>query len=262
MYFRICCDFSRYLQQFQDLYTEEGRKSVKISSYIPTQHQAMIQAQNKNKVKVEPNRTPSPCQGQKTDSKTTTTNGTSVKTQGQPISGNKMAVNTLVKNDGSSATSQSIPGKIPIYNTSSLAASTSGMVMTGTNSNLAGMAVQGIVYWIWILSSLISHSVYIPKNPWDVYGIFAAGLNTSDWSQSGWRWSVAIYQRILFSFIEHREAICNSHSCCVIVSPKSTWTNTTWRLLSTECCWNLCSGNNMPICKSSTTQPMCLWFDC
>ena len=140
------CDFSRYLQQFQDLYTEEGRKSVKISSYIPTQHQAMIQAQNKNKVKVEPNRTPSPCQGQKNDNKTTTTNGTIVKTQGQPISGNKMAVNALVKNDSSSATSQSIPGKIPIYNTSSLAASTSGMVMTGTNSNLAGMAVQGIVY--------------------------------------------------------------------------------------------------------------------
>lgn len=29
----------KYLQQFQDLYTEEGRKSVKICTYIPGQHQ-------------------------------------------------------------------------------------------------------------------------------------------------------------------------------------------------------------------------------
>ena len=30
--------FCRYLQQFQDLYTEEGRKSVKICTYVPGQH--------------------------------------------------------------------------------------------------------------------------------------------------------------------------------------------------------------------------------
>lgn len=111
---------------------------MRISSYIPTQ-QAMLQAQNKTKVKVEPSRTPSPCQGP--DNKTT--NGSTVKTQGHPISGNKMVVNTVVKNDG--VTSQSISGKIPIYNTSSLTGSTSGMVMTGTNSSLAGMTVQGTV---------------------------------------------------------------------------------------------------------------------
>lgn len=114
----------------------------------------MIQAQNKNKVKAEPNTTPSPCQGQKTDNKTTTTNGTTVRTQGQAISGTKIALNTLVKNDGSSANTQPIPGKIPIYNASSLAASTSGMVMT--NSNLAGMAVQGTVYWLYIILSYAS----------------------------------------------------------------------------------------------------------
>ena len=112
----------------------------------------MIQAQNKNKVKAEPNTTPSPCQGQKTDK--TTTNGATVRTQGQAISGTKIALNTLVKNDGSSANSQPIPGKIPIYNTSSLAASTTGMVMT--NSNLAGMAVQGTVYWLHIILSYAS----------------------------------------------------------------------------------------------------------
>ena len=134
--FFISC---RYLQQFQDLYTEEGRKFVKISSYIPTK-QAMIQAQIKNKVKAEPNRTPSPCQGP--DNKT---NGGAVKTQSHPNSGNKVAVNTVVKNDGSNVTNQSIAGKIPIYNTSSLAGTTSGVVMTGANSNLAGVAVQGIL---------------------------------------------------------------------------------------------------------------------
>ncbi len=95
----------------------------------------MIQAQNKSKIKVEPNRTPSPCQGAENK-----TNGNTVKAQSHPNSGTKIAVNTVVKNDGSNVTGQSVSGKIPIYNTSSLAGSTSGVVMT--NSNLAGM-VQG-----------------------------------------------------------------------------------------------------------------------
>ena len=34
----------RYLQQFQDLYTEEGRKSVKIFTYIPGQQQVQLAA--------------------------------------------------------------------------------------------------------------------------------------------------------------------------------------------------------------------------
>lgn len=34
----------KYLQQFQDLYTEEGRKSVKICTYIPGQHQVALAA--------------------------------------------------------------------------------------------------------------------------------------------------------------------------------------------------------------------------
>ena len=34
----------RYLQQFQDLYTEEGRKSVKICTYIPGQQQVALAA--------------------------------------------------------------------------------------------------------------------------------------------------------------------------------------------------------------------------
>ena len=143
-------DIFRYLQQFQDLYTEEGRKPVKICSYVPTQLQAMIQAQKTNQVKSEPTGTPSPCQGQKTDNKTpttttltTTANANTVKSQGHPNSGNKMVVNTVVKNDGSNVPSQSVSGKVPIYNTASLAGSPSGLVMTGNNSNLAGMTVQG-----------------------------------------------------------------------------------------------------------------------
>jgi hypothetical protein len=118
----------------------------------------MIQAQIKNKIKAEPNRTPSPCQGP--DNKT---NGSTVKNQGHPNSGNKIAVNTVVKNDGSNVTNQSIAGKIPIYNTSSLTGSTSGVVMTGTNSSLAGMTVQGTVL-------LYTYTVYKENaTPWRRY---------------------------------------------------------------------------------------------
>lgn len=42
--------FSRYLQQFQDLYTEEGRKSVKICTYIPGQHQVAMAAAAANQL--------------------------------------------------------------------------------------------------------------------------------------------------------------------------------------------------------------------
>lgn len=134
-------NFFRYLQQFQDLYTEEGRKSVKIMSYIPTQ-QAMIQAQSKpNRVKTESNRSLSSCQGP--DNKTTVANGTNVKTHSNV---SKMMVNAVVKNDGNTVTSQSISGKLPLYNTSNLSASTSSIVMTGTNTNLAGLTVQGTIY--------------------------------------------------------------------------------------------------------------------
>ena len=124
-------DPHRYLQQFQDLYTEEGRKSVKISSYIPTQQQAMIQAQNKNKIKAEPSRTPSPCQAQKTENKAM---GTTVKTSNLTNTGNKMASNVIAH----SGSSQSISGKIPIYNTTG---STGSIVMSNTSHG--GMTVQG-----------------------------------------------------------------------------------------------------------------------
>ena len=40
----------RYLQQFQDLYTEEGRKSVKICTYIPGQHQVAMAAAAANQL--------------------------------------------------------------------------------------------------------------------------------------------------------------------------------------------------------------------
>ncbi|XP_046852925.1 transcription factor SPT20 homolog isoform X2 [Xenia sp. Carnegie-2017] len=137
-----CCKFflgsklsaQRYLQQFQDLYTEEGRKSVKISSYIPTQQQAMIQAQNKNKIKAEPSRTPSPCQAQKTENKAM---GTTVKTSNLTNTGNKMASNVIAH----SGSSQSISGKIPIYNTTG---STGSIVMSNTSHS--GMTVQGKQY--------------------------------------------------------------------------------------------------------------------
>jgi len=40
----------KYLQQFQDLYTEEGRKSVKICTYIPGQHQVAMAAAAANQL--------------------------------------------------------------------------------------------------------------------------------------------------------------------------------------------------------------------
>ena len=44
----------RYLQQFQDLYTEEGRKSVKICTYIPGQQQVALAAAAANQHSSQP----------------------------------------------------------------------------------------------------------------------------------------------------------------------------------------------------------------
>ena len=146
----------RYLQQFQDLYTEEGRKSVKISSYIPSQHHAMIQAQNKNKVKVkaEDNRTPSTCQaqGRVTVQKAaiSTNNIINIKgTNHSAISSNVTANNTItvVQQDAvTSGIGQAISaGKISVMGSSSIAGSNGGLVMSGTgpSGSVSSVTVQG-----------------------------------------------------------------------------------------------------------------------
>ncbi len=83
----------RYLQQFQELYTEEGRKSVKISTYVANQQQQQQQQQS---------------QQQQSSSSTIVTTTLS---QAQSVANNQQAVDTS-SNVAKIATSQTLPSAI------------------------------------------------------------------------------------------------------------------------------------------------------
>jgi len=140
----------RYLQQFQELYTEEGRKSVKISTYVANgQHKQQQSSQRQTTVTTQS--TPTPVQSSRsyTPATTATTSESTLTVNLSRTFAQAQAQNSMMSQGNTYILASSVPGlQQPINIGSNIVMSLSSSLAQSLVSGNATFSVSGSPYFV------------------------------------------------------------------------------------------------------------------